>query len=193
EKFIPPRKGRRHVLRVIREALYFEPQRRARSAHQTVVPCQLFETADGWIYIMANKEKFFPLLCAELGAPELADDPRFHRFPDRLANRQALSDRLDALFRKRLAAEWVKRLANKVPAAAVATLREVLSSDFAAERDMIVQAQAENGALRMLRSALRDGDARTVPRLGEHSAALLGEAGLSAARIEAVRGRGVIG
>src|SRR5664280_2109837 len=28
EKFIPPRKGRRHVLRVIREALFFEPQRR---------------------------------------------------------------------------------------------------------------------------------------------------------------------
>ena len=28
EKFIPPRKGRRHVLRVIREILFFEPQRR---------------------------------------------------------------------------------------------------------------------------------------------------------------------
>jgi len=28
EKFIPPRKGRSHVLRVIREVLYFEPQRR---------------------------------------------------------------------------------------------------------------------------------------------------------------------
>jgi uncharacterized protein (DUF58 family) len=28
EKYIPPRKGRRHVLRVIREALFFEPQRR---------------------------------------------------------------------------------------------------------------------------------------------------------------------
>lgn len=27
EKFIPPRKGRQHVLRVIREVLYFEPQR----------------------------------------------------------------------------------------------------------------------------------------------------------------------
>ena len=27
EKFIPPRKGRRHVLRVIREILFFEPQR----------------------------------------------------------------------------------------------------------------------------------------------------------------------
>ncbi len=28
EKFIPPRKGRSHVLRVIREVLYFEPRRR---------------------------------------------------------------------------------------------------------------------------------------------------------------------
>jgi uncharacterized protein (DUF58 family) len=28
EKFIPPRKGRRHVLRVIREILYYEPQHR---------------------------------------------------------------------------------------------------------------------------------------------------------------------
>src|SRR5512142_69512 len=28
EKFIPPRKGRRHVLRVIREVLFFEPDRR---------------------------------------------------------------------------------------------------------------------------------------------------------------------
>jgi uncharacterized protein (DUF58 family) len=28
EKFIPPRKGRHHVLRVIREVLFFEPQRR---------------------------------------------------------------------------------------------------------------------------------------------------------------------
>lgn len=28
EKFIPPRKGRRHVLRVIREVLFFEPKRR---------------------------------------------------------------------------------------------------------------------------------------------------------------------
>jgi uncharacterized protein (DUF58 family) len=28
EKFIPPRKGRRHVLRVIREILFYEPQRR---------------------------------------------------------------------------------------------------------------------------------------------------------------------
>src|ERR1043166_248894 len=31
EKFIPPKKGRRHVLRVIREILFYEPQRRGTS------------------------------------------------------------------------------------------------------------------------------------------------------------------
>jgi succinate--hydroxymethylglutarate CoA-transferase len=173
----------------------FAPQRRARSAHQTVVPCQLFETADGWIYIMANKEKFFAALCMELGAPELADDPRFHRFPDRLANRQVLSDLLDELFRKRPTAEWVKRLSGKVPAAPVNSVSQALASDLTAERAMIVEAQAESGAtLRMLRSAMRDGATpdRAAPRLGEHTRELLCAAGIPAERIEALRSRGIV-
>jgi uncharacterized protein (DUF58 family) len=36
EKFIPPRKGRRHVLRVIREILFFEPGRRGTDLQQAL-------------------------------------------------------------------------------------------------------------------------------------------------------------
>lgn len=36
EKFIPPRKGRRHVLRVIREVLYFQPERRGTDIQQAL-------------------------------------------------------------------------------------------------------------------------------------------------------------
>src|SRR5690242_13436386 len=36
EKFIPPRKGRRHVLRVIREVLFFEPKRRGTDLNQAL-------------------------------------------------------------------------------------------------------------------------------------------------------------
>jgi uncharacterized protein (DUF58 family) len=36
EKFIPPRKGRRHVLRVIREVLFFEPKRRGTDLNQSL-------------------------------------------------------------------------------------------------------------------------------------------------------------
>jgi len=60
----------------------------------------------------------------------------------------------------------------------------------AAERGMIVEAQAESGAsLRMLRSALRDGEtpARTAPRLGEHTGELLCAAGIPADRVEELR------
>src|SRR5262249_48290035 len=36
EKFIPPRKGRRHVLRVIREVLFYEPQRRGTDLNEAL-------------------------------------------------------------------------------------------------------------------------------------------------------------
>lgn len=174
----------------------FEPQRLARSAHPTVVPCQLFQTADGWIYIMANKEKFFPLLCAELGAPELADDPRFRRFPDRLANRRELSDRLDELFGKRPTADWVARLAGKVPAAPVASVGQALGSPFTAERAMVVDVDSDSGkSLRVLRSPLRTGDPpirHAAPTLGQHTDELLTEAGIAAAQINDLKARGIV-
>jgi len=36
EKFIPPRKGRKHVLRVIREVLFFEPERRGTDLNEAL-------------------------------------------------------------------------------------------------------------------------------------------------------------
>src|SRR5712691_7057380 len=36
EKFMPPRKGRRHVLRVIREILFYEPSRRGTNVKNAV-------------------------------------------------------------------------------------------------------------------------------------------------------------
>jgi len=36
EKYIPPKKGRRHILRLVREILYFEPQRRGTDVAQAL-------------------------------------------------------------------------------------------------------------------------------------------------------------
>ena len=73
----------------------YDPARVARSAHASLVPCQLYCTADGWIFIMCNKEKFWSALCQEIGKPEFADDPRFATFKDRLAQRDTLTDLID--------------------------------------------------------------------------------------------------
>ena len=45
-------------------------ERLPRSAHPSLTPCQLYRTADGWIYVMCNKEKFWPALCGKLDRPE---------------------------------------------------------------------------------------------------------------------------
>jgi crotonobetainyl-CoA:carnitine CoA-transferase CaiB-like acyl-CoA transferase len=37
--------------------------REPRSAHPNLTPSQLYKTKDGWIFIMCNKEKFWPILC----------------------------------------------------------------------------------------------------------------------------------
>ncbi len=66
-----------------------------RSAHPSLTPCQLYRTRDGWIYLMCNKEKFWPALCAKLGRPEWSEDARFRLFPDRLRHRDLLTGMLD--------------------------------------------------------------------------------------------------
>jgi len=65
--------------------------RESRSAHPSLVPSQLYRTTDGFIFIMCNKEKFWPALCERLGRKEWAADPRFRSFKDRLANRDEVN------------------------------------------------------------------------------------------------------
>ncbi|MEC8847150.1 MAG: CoA transferase, partial [Pseudomonadota bacterium] len=66
-----------------------------RSAHPVLTPCQLYATADGWVYIMCNKEKFWPILADILGHPEWAEDPRFKTFADRHRHRDDIQSLLD--------------------------------------------------------------------------------------------------
>src|SRR5690349_24494637 len=43
--------------------------REPRSAHPSLVPSQLYRTKDGFIFIMCNQEKFWPVLCDCVGRP----------------------------------------------------------------------------------------------------------------------------
>ena len=73
------------------DGVMFVQGREPRGGHPSLVPSQLYPTADGWIFIMCNKEVFWPVLAEKLGRPEWGTDPRFARFPDRLANKAALN------------------------------------------------------------------------------------------------------
>lgn len=73
-----------------------EEARAPRSAHPSLGPTQLYRTKDGYIFLMCNKEKFWPLLCAAIGRPHGATDADFRSCADRLEHRARLTAMRDA-------------------------------------------------------------------------------------------------
>jgi len=117
----------------------WEPVKLPLGAHQTIVPSQLFQTADGYLMVMAQQDKFYRALVNEIGLPELADDPRFREMPDRYQHRDALLQILTQTFRSRTTNEWVALLEGKVPVAPVKSIPEALRDPQVEALDMIVE------------------------------------------------------
>jgi succinate---hydroxymethylglutarate CoA-transferase len=171
-------------------------RREARSSHPSITPSQLYRTGDGWIFLMCNKEKFWTALCDVLGRPDLAADPRFRRFADRLANRATLTALLDEALGRKTTAEWLAAFAGRVPAAPVNDLGAALENPFLRERGLIWQVpHPERPDFRMLGSPVASGATppkRPAPALGADTDAVLRDCGFAPALIAALRREGVI-
>jgi crotonobetainyl-CoA:carnitine CoA-transferase CaiB-like acyl-CoA transferase len=168
-----------------------------RSAHPALTPCQLYRTRDGWIYLMCNKEKFWPVLCGKLGRAEWIDDARFRRFPDRLKHRDLLTGLLDGELGRRTTAEWLGHFGGAVPAAPILDLAQALENPFVRDHGRVqTVARPAGGSYRMVAPPVRceglDAPARPAPALGEHTETLLRDLGYDAARIANLRGAGII-
>jgi succinate--hydroxymethylglutarate CoA-transferase len=171
--------------------------RTARSAHPSLTPSQLYRTRDGWIFVMCNKEKFWGALAEALGKPEWTQDPAFATFKARLANRERVTQMLDAALMTRTTAEWVEHFAGKVPASPVYDLAQALQSEFVTEREGVVDFRYPDGrSARMIAAPIRvpgvSLPARAAPAMGADTEAQLRAAGYSEEQIAALRASGVI-
>jgi len=174
----------------------YEPKRVARSAHPSLVPCQLYRTGDGWIYIMCNKEKFWPPLCEILGIPEVATDPRFSSFGARAGARDDLTLLLDAALARNSTDHWLERLRGIVPVAPVRTPKEALADPEMIGNDRIETLKMGTvSEIRTLKSPIRAGgvtESSPCPALGENTRALLHDAGYSDDEIDQMEANGYI-
>ncbi len=175
-----------------------EPGRHG-SAHPYLVPFQAFETRDGWLYVAAWIDRLWKPFCAAIERPDLVDDPRFVSNDARRRHRDELTALLVPLFQTRPRADWMARLeAQGVLCAPVNRYRDLPDDPQVRALGMLVEQDVPRaGRLRTLASPIRlsatPGTIRTpAPALGEHTDAVLGEAGVPPAEVARLRALGVV-
>ena len=111
------------------------------SRHPNIAPFQVFEAGDGErLVICAGHDDVFERVCAALGAPGLAADPRFRTTDSRRMHVDALETELVTLLRARSAAEWLRILGDaNVPCAPVNTVADAVRMPQVAARHMVVE------------------------------------------------------
>lgn len=176
----------------------YQPERMANSAHPSLVPSQVFQTADGWLVVFCAKEKFWVELANAMDAKTLLDDPRYANFSDRLNHREQLVSELKPLFQERTTSDWLERLRGVVPCAPVNDVNAALEDEQVRARNMIIEVDhPEFGRLRETASSVKTTDQRRAhqpgPALGADTRSVLQDiAGYSPEDVRQFQQRNII-
>ncbi len=169
------------------------------SAHRMNAPYQAIRCADGYITLGAANERLFRRLCEVLGHTEWGDDALFTDNARRVKNRDALAARIESITATQPRAHWLALLeANDIPCGPINDYAQVFADPQVLAREMVVETDHPTlGHLRTLGSPIKlsatpPDVSRRAPQLGEHTNAILAEAGFSNDEIAALRSAGAI-
>lgn len=164
-----------------------------------ICPYRLFETKDDLIFVGPATDRFFRRLCEALGAPELADDPKFETNRLRLQNQAELYARLEPCFLTKSAVEWEALLVEKeVPCGVVGSYQQFFDHPQVEAMDMNpVVDHPSIGPMRLAGVPIHFEKTpgriqRPPPTLGQHTEEILREYGYTAEQIESLGLNGVI-
>lgn len=182
--------------------IYFatgSPPPLAGNHHPLSAPYGVFRAADRAFNIACGNEKQWRQLCAALGAPELADDPRFAGPLARVGNRAELTACLEQRLATRPAGEWVTLLnEHGVPSGPINDMAEVFADPQVRARSMYVELpHATLGILKTtgvpVKLSASPGALRIAPpEAGADTDAVFADSGFSAEEIASLRGARVI-
>jgi formyl-CoA transferase/CoA:oxalate CoA-transferase len=169
------------------------------SGHPDLVPYQAFPAADGWFIVACLTNAFFKRLCVAIAREDLLVDPRFTTNDLRVQHRAEIVPILSDVFRTRDAAHWIALLeSHDIPACRVNTLGDILAHPQIEANGLVVEREGgRRGRVRTLGppvklSATPTAVERLAPMLGEHTAEVLREFGVSDAEQAELRAAKVI-
>ncbi|WP_017604568.1 CaiB/BaiF CoA transferase family protein [Nocardiopsis alkaliphila] len=174
-----------------------EPARMG-NAHTTIVPYQVFPTADAEIVVAAGNDSLYRRLCAAIDRPDLAEDPRYATNSERVAHRAELVEELTTTLRSHPADHWMEVLVEAgVPVGRVRGVLDALRTADASGDDVLRTVEHPTaGLLEQVRAGFRMADTpvpmHAPPLLGQHSAQILTELGWDTERIDALIKRGAV-
>jgi crotonobetainyl-CoA:carnitine CoA-transferase CaiB-like acyl-CoA transferase len=156
------------------------------------------QTSDGYVMVAIASEKTFQGLMTVIGRPEWVSDPRFAKYADRRNNWAHLMDGVDAWSRTVTTASCLAALNGAgVPSSAYRTVAEALNDPQIAHRRALSEVEDDGGTFRVLNLPFRMSGAdvsagKRISTLGEHTGALLREAGYSEDQIAAFSGKTLV-
>jgi crotonobetainyl-CoA:carnitine CoA-transferase CaiB-like acyl-CoA transferase len=143
------------------------------------------ETADGYVMLAIASEKTFRSLIEVIGHPEWIGDPRFAKYSDRRDNWAGLMEGVEAWSRALTTTQCLAALNDAgVPCSAYRTVAEAMNDPQIAHRGALSDVRDGAGTFKVLNLPFRMSEAtvsagRRMSTLGEHTVALLKEAGFS--------------
>ncbi|MFC5386127.1 CaiB/BaiF CoA transferase family protein [Aquamicrobium segne] len=145
--------------------------KRLGNAHPNIAPYQVFPVSDGYLIIACGNDGQFAKLTSVLGIGDIAAEERFVTNEQRVRNRAALTEILEAQTKTMARDDLLAALEQAgVPAGPINTLEDVFSDPQIVQRAMVV----ENDGVKGVRSPIRFSEAELSvshrsPKLGEHN------------------------
>ncbi|MGH3386209.1 MAG: CaiB/BaiF CoA transferase family protein [Nocardioidaceae bacterium] len=174
----------------------FTGERTPSASHPSLVPAQNFATADGYVSIFVGNDAMWRRLTEAVPDPYLSA-ARFGTNAGRQDGRAGLLERLGELVAARPSTHWVDLFErHAVPCAPINDLEHALTEPQIVDRQLVASADHPvYGTYRYVSGPLprmRTRAAGPAPLLGEHSADVLAEAGLSGVDINNLAAAGTI-
>ncbi|KAL5614894.1 hypothetical protein BROUX41_004973 [Berkeleyomyces rouxiae] len=170
------------------------------TAHPSIVPYRAFKTKDGDILLGGGNDRLFSILCNGIGHPEWKDDANYKTNALRVAHRDDLEAKIEAITRSQTTAHWLGVFEGTgLPYAAINDIQTTLNHPHTKARNMVVEMEHEHcGSVKVINtpvkySGMQPGPRTPPPILGEHTDEILkGTLNMTEDEIAELKASGVI-